>query len=105
MGEVIVSQKSTNPTNKLNARFVESVSVPRKYHDGNLTGLYLRVDPNGAKFWIQRIIVNGKRCELGLGSPPVTTLANAREAALQNKRTVVGGGDPLKAKRMARAIP
>ena len=105
MGETSVSQKSTNPTNKLNALFVKSISAPGKYHDGNLTGLYLRVDANGAKFWVQRIMVNGKRCELGLGSPPVTTLANAREAALQNKRIVVGGSDPLKAKRIARAIP
>ena len=105
MGEVLVSQKSTNPTNKLSALSVKSIRTPGKYHDGNLTGLYLRVDASGAKFWVQRIMVNGKRCELGLGSPPVTTLANAREAALKNKRTVLGGGDPLKAKRMERAIP
>lgn len=105
MGEVLVSQKSANPTNKLSALSVKSIRTPGKYHDGNLTGLYLRVDASGAKFWVQRIMVNGKRCELGLGSPPVTTLANAREAALKNKRTVLGGGDPLKAKRMERAIP
>ena len=105
MGEVLVSQKSTNPTNKLSALSVKSIRTPGKYHDGNLTGLYLRVEASGAKFWVQRIMVNGKRCELGLGSPPVTTLANAREAALKNKRTVLGGGDPLKAKRMERAIP
>lgn len=105
MGENLLSQKSNKGSNKLNALFVKSINKPGKYHDGNRTGLYLRVDANGAKFWIQRIMISGKRCELGLGSPPVITLANARSTALENKRTVVEGGDPLKAKRMARAIP
>ena len=81
MGEILISQKSANPTNKLNALFVKKVITPGKYHDGNLTGLYIRVDASGAKFWVQRIMVNGKRCELGLGSPPITTLAHAREVA------------------------
>ena len=59
----------------------------------------------GAKFWVQRITVNGKRRELGLGSPPVITLANVRETALENKRMVRAGKDPLQAKRQARGIP
>jgi len=105
LGEQKVSGKSVNSANNLNALFVKSIRKPGKYHDGNRTGLYLRVDKNGAKFWIQRIVVNGKRCELGLGSPPITSLASARDAALENKRIVVGGGDPIKVKRMARSIP
>ena len=104
MGEILTPQKSSNRSNKLNALFIKSVSEPGKYHDGGGTGLYLRVDQGGAKFWVQRIMVNGKRRELGLGSPPITTLANVRETALENKRMVRAGIDPLQAKQALRSI-
>ena len=89
----------------LTVRFIQSVSKPGKYHDGGGLGLYLRVDKSGAKFWIQRIVVNGKRREIGLGSFPITPLALAREKALENKRMVTQGNDPIKAKQALRAIP
>ena len=90
---------------KLTVRFLQSVTEPAKYHDGGGLGLYLRVDKSGSKFWIQRIVINGRRQELGLGSFPITTLAAAREAALKNKRILREGGDPLKAKQALRSIP
>jgi hypothetical protein len=52
---------------------VETVTEPGKYFDGH--GLFLRVAKNGAKQWVQRITIRGKRCELGLGSPPAVPLA------------------------------
>lgn len=58
----------------------------------------------GSKQWVQRIMVHGRRQEIGLGSPPVVTLAKAREAALANKRVVHEGGDPLAAKHAAEAV-
>lgn len=54
---------------------------------------------------VQRITIRGKRCELGLGSPPTVTLADVRETAMENRRLVRAGGDPLRAKREAQAIP
>ena len=105
MGEAIPSENSKKRSNKLTYVFTKSIGEPGKYHDGGGLGLYLRVDPGGAKFWVQRITVNGKRRELGLGSPPVITLANVRETALENKRMVRAGKDPLQAKRQARVIP
>ena len=89
----------------LTAMFVRAVQKPGKYHDGGGTGLYLRVDPNGARFWVQRITIRGKRCELGLGSPPIVPLAEAREQAINNKRMTRLGGDPLRAKRETSAVP
>ena len=80
---------------KLSAVFVRSVKEPGKYHDKSGTGLLLRVDKSGAKFWIQRITIHGKRRELGLGSFPLVTLAEARDKAFENKRNVYNGGDPL----------
>ena len=80
---------------KLSAVFVRSVKEPGKYHDKSGTGLFLRVDKSGAKFWIQKITIHGKRRELGLGSFPLVTLAEARDKAFENKRSVYNGGDPL----------
>jgi Arm DNA-binding domain len=51
---------------------------PGKYHDGGGTGLFLRVDLNGGRFWIQRIVIQGKRREIGLGGFPVVGLAEAQ---------------------------
>ena len=57
--------------------------------------LYLYVAPGGSKSWVQRIAVNGKRRDIGLGPFPVVSLAEAREAAFENRRLVRRGGDPL----------
>ncbi|MCR9088666.1 MAG: tyrosine-type recombinase/integrase [Rhodobacteraceae bacterium] len=87
----------------LTAAFVSTIKDPGKYHDGKGTGLFLLVKPTGGRFWVQRIVIRGKRRELGLGSPPVVSLAEAREQALTNKRTARLGGDPLAEKRRAQA--
>lgn len=85
------------PQRALSARFVETVSAPGKYFDGQ--GLFLRVAKNGAKQWVQRITIRGKRRELGLGSPPAVSLATARKQALENRGKAMLGGDPLADKR------
>ena len=105
MGEVLKSKKSIGRSNKLTALFIKSVRKSGKYHDCNRTGLYLRVERDGTKFWVQRIMVNGKRRELGLGSPPVMSLSHVRETALENKRMVRAGINPLHARREERGIP
>ena len=46
--------------------FIHAVGRPGFYADGN--GLYLRVDGSGAKRWILRTVVQGKRRDVGLGS-------------------------------------
>jgi integrase len=89
------------PEKALSPRFVETVTKPGKYFDGH--GLFLRVTKNGAKQWVQRITIRGKRRELGLGSPPAVSLAEARKAALENRGKAMQGGDPLAEKREAQA--
>src|SRR6056297_3728894 len=88
------------PERALSARFVETVTEPGKHFDGH--GLFLRVAKNGAKQWVQRITIRGKRCELGLGSPPAVPLSEARRVALENRGKAMLGGDPLAEKRAAR---
>ena len=43
-----------------------------KHSDGG--GLYLRVGPTGRKSWIQRITIDGRRREIGLGAYPTVSL-------------------------------
>ena len=85
---------------RLSAIFVKSATQPGRYGDGGRGsyGLALLVSPTKVggitKSWVQRIIINGRPTNLGLGPYPLITLAQAREAALHNARTVRGGGDP-----------
>ena len=91
----------TRETNRLSASFVRTVAAPGQYWDGH--GLLLRVTGAGTKQWVQRLRIRGKRRELGLGGFPVVTLAEARDAALTNRRAARAGGDPLAERRRERA--
>ena len=85
--------------NALSAVFVQSVQETGTYADGG--GLNLRVEDSGAKFWFQRVTIDGKRRNLGLGGYPTVSLAEARKAALVNTRMIREGRDPLAEKREA----
>ncbi|MCL7465987.1 site-specific integrase [Phaeovulum sp. NW3] len=95
-------QPKRRKANTLTAAKLGADLAPGKYHDGGGIGLYLRVEPNGSRFWVQRISVNGKRREIGLGSPPLVSLATARRKATANKQIALDGGDPLAEKRKGR---
>ena len=82
---------------KLTAAFVRSVREPGLYWDEH--GLVLRVKPSGYKQWIQRLFIHGKRRELGLGPLRLVTLAEARDAALANRKVARAGGDPRTKRR------
>jgi integrase len=89
----------------LTARFVSTVKKPGSYSDGGGLGLILRVEASGRRSWVQRLTVNGRRRDLGLGNAALVTLAEAREKAKDNARIAKTGGDPLAARREAAAIP
>ena len=76
---------------------------PGRYFDGQ--GLFLLVEPTGAKRWKQRLTAGGHRQELGLGPYPVVTLAVAGEAALTNRREIRNGENPKTNRRRARGVP
>ena len=88
---------------KVTAVFVRTVKKPGRYGDGH--GLYLLVTPTGARCWVQRLVIRGRRRELGLGGFPLVTLAEAREKAFDNRRLARSGGDPLTEKRKDQGVP
>ena len=72
----------------------------KAHTDGN--GLTLRVDARGGKRWIQRVSINGKQRNIGLGGWPRVGLAEARKAALANLVSIQQGQDPIALKQRAR---
>ena len=86
---------------RLSAAFVRTIKRPGRYGDGHGGhGLSLLVKPRVhggvAKSWSQRLRINGKPCNIGLGPFPIVNLAEARDAALENARAVYQGHDPRK---------
>ena len=53
----------------------------------------------GTKSWIQRVVVDGRHRELGLGSFPTIPLGKARSLTVANHRAIADGRDPLAEKR------
>ena len=89
----------------LTKRFCEAVKTPGRYADTRREGLYLTVKPSGAKSWGQRIVIRGRRRELGLGSVKYVGLDEARELAFNNRKIARQGGDPVADRARARGVP
>ena len=81
----------------ITAAEVKSIKRHGRYRAGPT--LYLVVSATGSRSWIQRVLIDGKRHDIGLGGYPVVTLAEARETALENRRLIQRGGNPLDDRR------
>ena len=75
---------------KLKALEVKNLKAPGRYSDGT-AGLMLFVQKSGSKSWVQRVMVDGQRKDIGLGAYPAVSLAQARNLALDNKERVRKG--------------
>ena len=87
-------------TGKLSAIEVAKAKGPAVLHDGG--GLYLRVSATGAKSWVFRFQIDGKRRDMGLGPYPDVSLADARGRATDHRKQRLDGIDPLDAKEAQR---
>ncbi|MDO6591487.1 integrase [Loktanella sp. D2R18] len=84
---------------KLTKKLVENLG-PGRHGDGN--GLYLVVDPSGARRWIVRVVVKGQknkkgaplRTDFGLGGADIVTINQARGRALEYRRMAKQGLNP-----------
>lgn len=94
------SKQGRHPEKALTTVQVRSLKEAGRYADGN--GLYLVVDPSGAKRWLLRIVVQGTRRDIGLGGVNLVPLAEAREKALAYRKQAREGGDPLSERRKSK---
>jgi Arm DNA-binding domain len=82
LSQKLVENTKPDPTNR------------QEIPDGALVGLYLIVQPSGAKSWAVRYRANGMTRKLTLSPYPRMGLAEARKAAGEVLRIVSEGGDP-----------
>lgn len=109
---------------KLSAKTVSNLkAAPGRYADGG--GLYLLVKPTGARSWVLRVQVGGRRRDIGLGAVEMSplalrsdvgadipledkarlTLAEARELSARLRNAAKAGRDPAAERRKDRKPP
>jgi hypothetical protein len=74
----------------------------REIPDGKPGGLYLIVQPSGAKSWALRYRIDGAPKKFTIGPYPAIGLKLARRKAQEALGAIAGGGDPAVRKRAAR---
>lgn len=89
------------------ARELKALEVARLkeqgFHSvGGVAGLHLRINEAGARNWILRAMVGGKRRDIGLGGFPSVTLALARDKARTTREKIEQGIDPVLERRSSR---
>src|SRR5215813_13058347 len=66
-------------------------------------GLYLQVGASGARSWVFRFQIDGRRRDMGLGPFPEISLAAARNLAQEARALAKAGKDPIAARDAGRA--
>ena len=79
----IISVEKASPSGR-------RVEIP----DGGLQGLYLVIQPSGAKSWAYRYRLNGKTRKYTIGAFPKVDLVNARKLARDAVTAIGEGRDP-----------
>ena len=88
---------------ELSAVEVRRLNRPGYHAVGGVSGLLLQVTQSGAKSWILRFRLAGRRRALGVGAFPDVTLAQARDRAREFRDQIAQGIDPIDARRETRA--
>jgi integrase len=93
---------------QLSARFVETVTKPGRYPDGD--GLFLSVKSANSRSWVFRFRWadkgknrhgDNRHCEIGLGSIRFVSLKEAREMVFEMRKQIARGIKPLSLRRRA----
>lgn len=88
---------------ELKALDVSRLTVPGMYFIGRPAGLILQVTSAGARSWVLRVRIAGKRRDMGLGGYPDVPLAIAQERAVAAREKVRQGIDPIEENKAARS--
>jgi integrase len=91
-------------TIKLDFQTVKNLKTPGRYTDALVKGLHIWVKPNLNKYWIFRYTHQGKQHNIGLGSFPNLTIAEARIKAQEARDELDKGTNPVITKNASRAL-
>jgi integrase len=97
-------QRAGNVLTDIQIKRLALPKVRKEVPDGKITGLYLVVQPSGAKSWAVRYRLAGQPKKLTLGPYPAIDLATARKRAQEAIGDVAGGKDPASEKKATRAL-
>lgn len=87
---------------ELGAMAVSRLRTPGLHFVGGVQGLALQVTGHGTgRSWLLRVMVAGRRLEMGLGSYPDVTLAKARDKAREARELIRQGIDPAERQKAA----
>lgn len=84
---------------KLSPLKVQRLKAPGLYGDGG--GLYLQIKAAGARSWVFRYRMGGRKTprDMGLGSLDSVSLADARLKAADKRNLILDGIDPIEARK------
>ncbi len=87
---------------KLNNFAMRKLTKPGRYGDGG--GLWLQVRDLEHRSWLFRYKLAGRARQMGLGPVELVSLAEARDAALEARKLVFKGIDPIDHRNAAKAV-
>lgn len=76
---------------------IRALTKPGRYMDGDGLSLLLTAPKKG--YWVLRATINGRRRDIGLGPLDLVTLAEARELAIDMRRDIQRGIDPIEERK------
>lgn len=88
---------------ELKALSVSRLSTKGLHFVGGVSGLALQITGPDARSWVLRVMVGGKRRDMGLGGYPSVTLEGAKAAARDARAKIKIGIDPIEENRAARS--
>lgn len=87
----------------LNAQAVAHIEGAGLHAVGTVPSLYLQVLDSGARTWILRAVIGGRRPDMGLGGYPAVTLAQAWDRGRKARAKIENGVDPIEERRANRS--
>ena len=88
---------------EISAITVAKLAKPGLHFVGVVQGLALHITATGARSWLLRVVIAGRRREMGLGNFPEVSLAQAREKARAARELIRQGVDPIERQRSAQS--
>ena len=79
-------------TTALTTQDLRKTTTPGRHKVGD--GLFLLISKNGTKSWVQRLRINGRPADRGLGKFPEVGVREAKQLADLNRLDVLTGHDP-----------
>lgn len=87
----------------LSAQQIKDLKKQGLHAVGTVSGLNLKIDSDGNKSWVLRVLIGGRRRSMGLGGYPSVSLSQAHQKARDARKLIDDGIDPIEARRESKS--